>query len=53
MQKVQRTPYPLRMPPDLRAFLGGMANKSDRSLNKEIVRRLEQSRIQEQKNDSQ
>jgi len=48
MQKVQIPSYPLRMPPALRAFLESMANKSDRSLNKEIVRRLEQSRKQEE-----
>lgn len=43
MQKVPITPYPLRMPPDLRLQLEEMAAKKDRSLNKEIVRRLQES----------
>lgn len=50
MQKVQIPSYPLRMPLYLRQLLEDMASKEDRSLNKEIVRRLEQSVRQEQQN---
>lgn len=39
----QITPYPLRLPPKLRAELEESARKNGRSLNVEITKRLEQS----------
>lgn len=39
----QVTPYPLRMPDDLRRRLEGSADSIGRSLNAEIVDRLERS----------
>ena len=39
----QQTPYPLRLPPETRQKLTAEALKSRRSLNNEIVVRLEQS----------
>lgn len=39
----QPTPYPLRMPDDLRSKLEEEANKIGRSLHAEIISRLEQS----------
>lgn len=39
----QPTPYPLRMPDDLRSKLEEEANKIGRSLHAEIIARLEQS----------
>lgn len=50
MQKMRIQPYPLRISPDLRKFLESMAKAADRSLHKEIVRRLEQSKKQEELN---
>lgn len=37
----QRTPYPLRMPDEMRDTLKNAAKENDRSLNAEIVARLE------------
>jgi len=39
----QVPPYPLRMSEELRQRLQGIANNSDRSLNAEIISRLNQS----------
>jgi len=50
MQKTRQMPYPLRMPLDLREFLQKSADEIGRSLHVEIIRRLEQSRKQEQQN---
>ncbi len=36
-------PYPVRMPDDLRSELEGVAKRNKRSLNAEIVARLEQT----------
>jgi hypothetical protein len=41
MEPKQQPPYPLRMPPNLRAKLEGDAHVHRRSLNAEIVARLE------------
>lgn len=43
MEPKQQPPYPLRMPPDLRAELEKMAEESKRSLNAEIVEHLQVS----------
>lgn len=40
----QTTPYPLRLPEDLRAYLEDQAAAGHRSLHAEIVMRLEQTR---------
>ena len=37
----QQKPYPLRMPDEMRSFLQDRADKSGRSLNAEIVKRLQ------------
>lgn len=42
-EKPRTTPYPLRMPDDLRAKLEASAKSGARSLHAEIVARLEQS----------
>lgn len=42
-EKVQVTPYPLRLPPDLRETLEAICKENGRSLNAEIVLRLNQS----------
>lgn len=41
--KKQQTAYPLRMPPELRAQLENLAHTNKRSLNAEILARLEDS----------
>lgn len=43
MESKQQPPYPLRMPDDLRSRLEASAKQGSRSLNAEIVARLEQS----------
>lgn len=42
-EKQQQTSYPLRMPSELREQLEQLATQSKRSLNAEIVARLEES----------
>lgn len=42
-EKPRTTPYPLRMPDDLRAKLEGSAKSGARSLHAEIISRLERS----------
>jgi len=42
-QSPQKKPYPLRMPDEMRAELDEYASRGGRSLNAEIVARLEQS----------
>lgn len=42
-EKPRTTPYPLRMPDDLRAKLEGSAKSGARSLHAEIIGRLERS----------
>lgn len=42
-EKSRTTPYPLRMPEDLRAGLEAAAEKNGRSLNAEVVSRLQRS----------
>jgi hypothetical protein len=44
MSSQQIIPYPVRLPPALRQFLAQQAIINHRSLNGEIVARLEQSR---------
>jgi hypothetical protein len=41
--------YPLRLPPELKAWLEAQAKANRRSLNGEIIYRLEQSRDTERK----
>lgn len=41
----QRAPYPLRMPDEMRDALKDAAKKNDRSLNAEIVARLDMTLI--------
>lgn len=41
-----KTPYPLRMPSDLREWMNSMAKENGRSLNSEIVQRLVKSKEQ-------
>lgn len=49
MDKAYRNdPYPIRLPADLRQYLKQKADEGDRSLHKEILRRLEQSRKHEE-----
>lgn len=43
----QATPTPLRMPDDLKTWLKHQAIDNRRSLNNELVHRLEQSRAQQ------
>jgi len=43
MEPKQQQPYPLRMPPELRAHLEDVADRAKRSLNAEIVDRLQAS----------
>lgn len=46
----QKPPFGVRMPDDLKAYLAIQAKKNGRSINMEIVVRLQQTRNQEQKN---
>ena len=46
----QAKPYPLRMPDEMREQLQAMADESGRSLNAEIVYRLQQSIEEDQAN---
>jgi hypothetical protein len=41
--------YPLRLPPELKTWLEAQAKANRRSLNSEIVYRLEQSRAQQER----
>jgi predicted HicB family RNase H-like nuclease len=41
-------PFGLRLPPDLKSWLSEMAHINRRSLNSELIRRLEESREAEQ-----
>ena len=43
MKGYQIAAYPLRIPPDLRQQLQIGADENDRSLHREIIRRLEES----------
>lgn len=45
----QQTPYPLRMPDEMRQALESAAKESKRSLNAEILMRLEESLKAERK----
>lgn len=42
-------PFGVRMPPDLKQWLGHQAEKNGRSLNSEIVQRLKESKKNEDK----
>ncbi|MCX7206098.1 MAG: Arc family DNA-binding protein [Proteobacteria bacterium] len=46
-RNLQPTPYPLRMSESLRAFMMNSAGKNGRSLNGELIFRLEESRKRE------
>lgn len=49
MKKAQQiSPTPVRVPPDLKRWLQHEAVDNHRSLNSEILHRLEQSRAQQQ-----
>lgn len=47
MKGYQVTPFGLRMQPELKAWLAEQAQRNRRSLNAEIVHRLEQGRTKE------
>lgn len=42
-------PFGVRMPPELKDWLSEQARQSRRSLNGEIVKRLEESRVREKR----
>lgn len=44
----QVTPTPVRLPPDLKRWLQNSAIENHRSLNSEVLHRLEKSRINEE-----
>lgn len=47
--KVDIKPFGLRLPPDLKQWLAGMAELNRRSMNSELIMRLEQSRQAEER----
>lgn len=46
-------PFGLRLPPELKQWLSGKAQENRRSMNSELVRRLEESRAAENRAQSQ